>query len=408
MDYNENQVVVIEGLRYSANQAEILKGISLSIGKAELVGLIGPNGAGKTTLLKCINNINKADGDIQIKGKSIKDMNDREIARGVAMMSQNTSVSFSFPALDIVLMGRYPHMNRFKRESREDYRIARENMELTDTLRFEKTPVTQMSGGESQRVLFAKVLTQETEIILLDEPTASLDITHQEQIFKHARDLSEAGKTVIAAVHDLKIAVKYCTKLVLMKDGAIVAAGNPEEVLTAENISRAYGVNALVYRNRVTGLLDFYLHSAEGHKDRARIHVIGGGGAASGVIRQLFEYGYSLSAGVFAHGDSDLQCAEVFNIRHIVGEPFSDISDKLFEENIRLTKAADVTILCNMLFGRQNIRNLEAASYAGKLIIIEDDKPEARDFTGGQALKLYNELKKKAVITTSARLHEVL
>jgi iron complex transport system ATP-binding protein len=282
-------------------------------------------------------------------------------------------------------------------------------MEYTNTAKFERTPITQVSGGERQRVLFAKVLTQQTDMLLLDEPTASLDISHQEQIFKYSLDLCDSGKTVIAAIHDLKIASRYCSRLVLMKEGRIIADGLPEEVLTSENLSKAYGVNALVYKNRITGLLDFYMHGMK-HTGTAgkHIHVIGGGGSASGVIRQLFEEGCRITAGVFAHGDSDLQCAEIFGIEHLVSEPFMEIADRLLIENITHIKKADITILCNMPFGILNYKNLEAARHASRLVIIEDEPPEGRDFTGGEAKRLYDGLKENAVIVTSAALHEVL
>lgn len=404
----KDYAVVINDLCFSIGEIEILKNIGIKIEKGEFVGLIGPNGAGKTTLLKCINGIYKAKGSVTIDGIELKRMNEREIAKRIAIMHQDTSISFPFTALDVVLMGRYPHLSRMQKESRHDYEIARKNMKYTDTIKLENKPVTQISGGERQRVIYAKVLTQETDIILLDEPTASLDISHQEQIFKYSRELSAAGKTVIAAVHDLKIASRYCTKLVLMKDGQIISQGRPDEVLTSANISQAYGVNALVYKNRITGLLDFYIYEARNNKQGYRVHVVGGGGSASGIIRQLYENGFKVTTGVLAHGDSDLLCAEVFGIPAVTCEPFNDVPDESFKKNIEMIKEADLTILCNMPFGWQNLRNLEAAQYARRLVIIEDDMPKNRDFSGGKALQLYNSLKQKAEITSSARLHEVL
>lgn len=293
-------------------------------------------------------------------------------------------------------------------ESREDYAIARKYMEFTDTLRFEKKPVNTMSGGERQKVLFAKALAQETDILLLDEPSASLDISHEEQIFRQSAELCSKGKTVVAAVHDLKVAARFCSRLVLMKAGTILADGRAEEVLTSENLSSAYGINALVYRNKITGQVDYHIHGVQEGHSRKHMHVIGGGGSASGVIRWLFESGHRVSAGVFSHGDSDLQCADVYGIKRIVCKPFSEIDANALAENIELINNAEVTILCNMPFGAQNLRNLEAAKHARSLVIIEDESPEARDFTGGQALKLYNELKRTAMTTTSATLHEVL
>ncbi len=404
-----DSIIEVQNLKYEINNKTILDNICLKVNKGELVGLIGPNGAGKTTLLKCLNGINKAEGIVKINGSLINQMNNKSLAEKVALMHQNTQIGFPFPAREVVLMGRYPYLKRLQRESKEDYKIARKNMEYTDTEKLEDCAISQMSGGERQRVLFAKTLTQETGIILLDEPTANLDITYQEQIFKYSRELSEQGKTVVAAMHDLKIAAKYCTRLVLMHDGRIVADGSPQEVLTSRNLSRVYGVNALVYKNRITGLMDIYIHKFNEKNKAVRFHVIGGGGTAGSVIRQLYEQGYHISAGVFSQGDSDIASAEVFGIEYLVEKPFSSISDKLFNENLAYVKNSHTTILCNMPFGLQNIRNLEVAEQSQKLVIIEDDLPETRDFTDGKATEIYNRLKRKAVaVINSSRLHEVL
>lgn len=403
-----SNVLEIKKLDYFIEEFHILKNISLKINKGEFIGLIGPNGAGKTTLLKCINGINKADGQINIKDRSLTKLSQKKIAREVALMHQDTNITFPFPSIDVVLAGRYPYLGFTKGESIEDYNIARKYMDYTGTLKFENQPITKVSGGERQRILFAKILTQETDIILLDEPTANLDIAYEEQIFTYCREMCSIGKTVIAAVHDLKIASKYCSRLILLKDGEIIADGSVEEVLTSENLSRAYGVNALVYRNRVTGLLDFYIQGFEHKKEKKRMHIIGGGGSASGVMRQLFERGYDITTGVLTYGDSDLTCAEIFGIKPVANNPFSEICDESLNKNIECIKEAEITILCNMPFGIYNIRNLEAARYASNLIIIEDDNPENRDFTGGKALEIYDELKKNAIVTTYARLHEVV
>lgn len=402
-------VIVVKDIGFNINGKKILNNISFSVDKGEFVGLIGPNGAGKTTLLKCLNGINKFEGTVSMNEKSIFHMSDKGLAAKISMMHQNTSIEFPFSALDVVLMGRYPHLKRLQRESKADYHIARDNMHYTDTLKLEDSSINDMSGGERQRVLFAKTLTQQTDIILLDEPTASLDITYQEQIFKYSKELTQQGKTVIAAIHDLKIAARYCTRLILMNCGEIVADGKPEEVLTSENISKVYCVKALVYKNRISGLLDFYISRFNYEKRNERIHVIGGAGSAYGVLRELYERGFYVSAGVFSHGDSDIGCAEVFGIEFLEEKPFNDISDGLLTDNIMYIKNADMTILCNMPFGKQNIKNLEAARYAQKLVIIENEPPESRDFTGGEAVKIYNELKSKAVaVITAAQVHEVL
>lgn len=402
-------IINVNGLNFVIENKSILKNISFKIVAGEFVGLIGPNGAGKTTLLKCLNGINRGTGSIQIKGENIASYTDKKLAREIALMHQNTTIGFPFPAIDVVMTGRYPYLKRLQRESKEDFEIARKNMNYTDTLKLENNPITNMSGGERQRVLFAKTLTQQADIILLDEPTASLDITYQEQIFKYSKDLSNEGTTVIAAIHDLKIAAKYCSRLILMGNGEIIADGSPDKVLTSANISKVYGINALVYRNRITGLLDVYVNREIAGRSTETVHVIGGGGSAAVVLRELYEQGYVATAGVFSHGDSDIGSAEVFGFRHLVERPFSTISKELYNQNVNFIESAELTILCNMPFGFQNLMNLEAAKHAGKLVIIEDEAPVVRDFTKGEATMLYNQLKQTAVaVISTAQFHEVL
>ncbi len=393
-----------EKLTLAFQRKPVLKGIDLTVRAGEFLGLIGPNGAGKTTLLKCLNGIYPSQGKIWLQGVDLKNLTDKEVALRIGVMHQNAQVTFPFPAGEVVLMGRYPHLKRLQRESGQDYRIARESMAYTDTLQFAQRSISELSGGERQRVLFAKVLAQEPEVILLDEPTASLDIRHQEQIFQYARVLAAQGKTVIAAVHDLKIAARYCTRLVLLKDGEILADGVPEGVLTSENVSEAYGVRALVYRNAMTGLMDVYLPVPKQAAKRIRLHVIGGGGSGSDIMRSLVEHGYEVSAGVLSEEDSDFKCAQFFGIDCVSAPPFSGISEAALEYNVRKIRKAPLTILGNVYFGELNLRNLEAALQAARLILVEDDVPQKRDFTQGKALALYGRLRERARVTTSAEL----
>jgi iron complex transport system ATP-binding protein len=405
----EDRIVLsLENLQLDIDGKRILNGISLDAGKGEFIGLIGPNGAGKTSLLKCINGFYRYRGNVKVNGIDLFKMSSREIARQMAFMHQNTVITFPFPALEVVLMGRYPHLGFLKNEGPEDYNIARKYMSYTGTDVLESQPVTRMSGGEFQRVMFARALAQETPILLLDEPTSNLDIAFEEKMFLKLRELCANGRTVITAVHDLKTALRYCTRLVLMKEGSIIADGSIEDVFTSSNLSRAYGVNALVYRNRITGFLDFHLYGTMASGEMDTVHVIGGGGSASGIIRLLFERGYKITTGVLAQGDSDLDCAEIFGAERVFCMPFGEIDETSHMRNVELVKKADFTILCEMPFGNGNIRNLEAAAYAKTLVVIEDGDPAGRDFTGGRALELYNRLKENAIVVNSAAVHEVL
>lgn len=255
-----DEILKVEKISLKIREKKILKEIDFSIKKGEIVGLIGINGSGKTTLLKCLNRLNKIDsGNIYVKGKNIDELSANEMAKEMAFMSQNTNINISFNCLDIVVMGRYPYLDG-KDFSEKDYEKARECMFLTDTLKFEKNKIDALSGGERQRVLFAKILAQESEIFLLDEPSSSMDLSNQEQLFKMCKEVVEKGKSIVVSIHDLRIAARYCNKLLLLKDGEKIAFGSVEEVLTKENIKKGYGVDVEIFENPISKSLDYCIN----------------------------------------------------------------------------------------------------------------------------------------------------
>lgn len=250
----------IKNLSFNVGERKILNDINFSVRDGEIVGIIGPNGAGKTTFLKSINGIiEEIKGEILFNGKNIKEYDKKILARHISFMNQNTNVGFDFSCLDIVVLGRYPYLKRFQEYSDEDREKAKKYMEKTNTLKFQDRMITELSGGERQRVLFAKTLTQESELILLDEPTASLDMKYEEEIFSIISQMREERKSVIAIIHNLRVAMKYCTRLILLNDGKIIGDGTPQEIVTEKNLRDIYGVEAKVYRNTFNNELDFCL-----------------------------------------------------------------------------------------------------------------------------------------------------
>lgn len=250
----------IKNLSFNVGERKILNDINFSVRDGEIVGIIGPNGAGKTTFLKSINGIiEEIKGEILFNGKNIKEYDKKNLARHISFMNQNTNVGFDFSCLDIVVLGRYPYLKRFQEYSDEDREKAKKYMEKTNTLKFQDRMIIELSGGERQRVLFAKTLTQESELILLDEPTASLDMKYEEEIFSIISQMREERKSVIAIIHNLRVAMKYCTRLILLNDGKIIGDGTPQEIVTEKNLRDIYGVEAKVYRNTFNNELDFCL-----------------------------------------------------------------------------------------------------------------------------------------------------
>lgn len=253
-----NPILEVKEISYGVEEKEILKNVSFNCAPGEIIGLIGPNGSGKTTLLKALNRINKINsGEILLNGKNINLYNEKKLAREISFMNQNTNPSFDFPCIDIVVLGRYPYLERFEEYRKSDIAIAEKYMMLTDTLKFRNKSILEISGGERQRVLFAKVLTQETIITLLDEPSSNMDMMFEEELLKYIRKMKDENKTVILAIHNLRMAIKYCSRLILLSDGKILKDGLPEEVITEENLKKAYGVTTKVYYNEISKNLDF-------------------------------------------------------------------------------------------------------------------------------------------------------
>jgi len=227
--------------------AELLEAVSLEVRPGTLLGLIGPNGAGKSTLLKCISQLlAPTTGQVSLDGEDLRGRPPQEIARHIALLPQSTTLNFAFTCLEVVLMGRNPHLGRFQAEGTHDHAIAQQRMADTGSAEFVTRLITEVSAGERQRVLLARALTQQPRLLLLDEPTAGLDVQHQLQVFSLIRDLVRQGLTAIAVVHDLNLAARFCDRLVLLNRGAVHARGRVCDVLTPENLASVFKVEATV------------------------------------------------------------------------------------------------------------------------------------------------------------------
>jgi ABC-type cobalamin/Fe3+-siderophores transport system ATPase subunit len=246
-----------ENLIAGYDSRPVLRGISLEVQAGELLAVVGPNGAGKSTLLKILGgSLAPWEGTVELAGRPLVGFDRRTLARTLATVAQENSVAFRFSVLEIVLMGRAPHLGSFHLETRHDLAVAHAALERFDLLELAARPVQELSGGERKRVFLARALAQEPRVALLDEPTAFLDIRHIAEIFSHFRELcAERAMAVVATLHDLNAAARYADRVLLMKEGATVAYGSPEDVLTAENLRRVYETPVFVWRSPTTGAL---------------------------------------------------------------------------------------------------------------------------------------------------------
>ncbi len=248
----------------------ILNDINLKAVPGKMLGLIGPNGSGKSTLLKGITRvINLFSGYIFVDGRDIKDIKRDEIARLLATVPQSPVLPEAFTAFEMVLMGRTPHLGFLRYESREDIAIAWQAMEMTQTKALAERRMGELSGGERQRLIIARALTQQPKAILLDEPTAHLDINHQVEILNLVKRLClEQNLTVIAALHDLNLAAQYCDWLVMLNKGGIYTEGTAQDVLTVQNIKSVYGTEVCVYPHPVNKLPTTLITAGGGIEER--------------------------------------------------------------------------------------------------------------------------------------------
>ena len=373
----------------------VLEAVSVDVESGQFVGLVGPNGAGKSTLLRTINAILAPEsGTVSLDGDAVHELSSREASRRVATVPQDTSLSFDFTVREVVAMGRTPYRSPFGRATGADAEHVTDALERTETLALADRPITDLSGGERQRVVLARSLAQDTPVLLLDEPTSSLDIHHQVRTLELVRDLVETeSKTVVAAIHDLNLAAHYCDDLVLLSDGQVLSSGSPERVLTREHLEAAFGTRAVVSRHPVTGSV--YVTALPDGAERTRderVHVVGGGGTASRLLYLLSAAGFSVSVGAVNEGDSDLETARLLGLETVVEEPFAPVDPETRRAVADRVADADVTVVADLEVGAGNLPNLAAAAESDSLVVVEERPFADRNYAGAEARVLYGRL----------------
>jgi len=243
------------GVRYGAREA--LLGVDARVAPGEVLGIIGPNGSGKSTLIRVLAGVRAPSaGEVRLGGRPLHAIRRRERARLIALVPQETRLSFPIRVRDLVLLGRAPHTSRFGLEHAADLRAAHTAMERAEILDLAERSVDELSGGERQRAVLARALAQDAGILLLDEPTAFLDLKHAVLLLDLVRDLCRARALAVAVVlHDLNLAAMYCDRLILLDRGRVHAAGPPAAVLTYHDLCTVYGTELYVAPNDVTGQL---------------------------------------------------------------------------------------------------------------------------------------------------------
>lgn len=248
---HEDICVQVNNLNFNINDKCILHNICLNIKRGSFCSIIGPNGSGKTTLLKNISTIYRPqEKKVFIEDKDVRNFTSRELGKNLAFVRQNVESDFDFTVMDMVLVGRTPHINRFSTEGECDFKIAENAMKMTNVFQLKDENIRHLSGGEKQRVAIARAIAQEGKVLLLDEPTSHLDIYHQLEVLDTIKKLNEeCGITVIAVLHDLNLAAQYSDYLVLVNKGEIAASGRPDDVLKKDILKEVYNVDMIMLQN---------------------------------------------------------------------------------------------------------------------------------------------------------------
>jgi ABC-type cobalamin/Fe3+-siderophores transport system ATPase subunit len=248
-------VIRLDQVRFGYDPARpVIDDLTLDVPRGQLLGVIGPNGAGKSTVVRLMLGLIRPErGSVLLNGRNLSEIPQRQLARTVAAVTQEEALEFPFTALEVVLMGRTAHLGPLGFPRAADVAAARAAMEATGVLAFADRPLHALSGGERKRVLLARALAQDPEVLILDEPAAALDIHHQIAIFDLLAERHRRGVTVVVVVHDLNLAAAYCDRLLLVVPGAKAVAGTVEEILTYRRVKEAFGVEVYVGVNEITG-----------------------------------------------------------------------------------------------------------------------------------------------------------
>ena len=380
-------------VRTGYSEKDVLKNISFTAEQGQMIALLGPNGSGKTTLLKTLSKaLSPNGGVIRLDNELLEDISAKDLAKRMAVIPQSFETTFAFTVEEIVMMGRSPHIMRH--ETQGDFDIVRSVMDATNIWHLRDKLITNISGGERQRAIIARALAQEPKVLLLDEPTSSLDITHQIEVLSTIHALAKGRNlTVIAAFHDLNLAAKYFDTLILINNGTIRAMGPPQDVLRSDLIKEVYGVDVIVQRHPMSETAFVIPISSVRKCDSSatfKVHVIGGGGTATQIMHLLSRTPCNMSLGAINILDSDHETAKLLGISDVAVEsPFSPVSKETLAEACALAAAADVVVLSDFKVGSGNLPNIDVALAAQErgipVALYEPLCMEERDFTEGKA-----------------------
>jgi iron complex transport system ATP-binding protein len=358
----------VNGVTFGYERVPLLYDVHLQVRAGEMVGLLGPNGSGKTTLIRLVSGVLRPQqGTIVLAGRNLQDWGRRGVARNIAVVPQELHVPFAFTVEQMVSLGRTPYINVLGSRSSQDVNVVQDAMHAADIIPLAERIFNELSGGERQRVIVAMALAQQPKLLLLDEPTAHLDIKYQIDMLELVQRLNrERGVTVIAALHDLNLAARYFPRLVLFQRGIVADAG-PAEVLEPHLLKRVYGIDVQVGILRGAQHLSVLPPGVEGmeskgeEESRSQVFVMAGGGSGERLMRALADAHIPFIAGALNIGDTDHTLALHLANEIITEQPYSPISPSTLEQIHKSLSNVKLLIVCPMPVGPGNLALLQEA-----------------------------------------------
>lgn len=348
------RVIAAKKLDVGYDKKKVVSGIELEALRGQVVCLLGPNGAGKSTILRTLSGlIAPLGGVVEIKGENIRSVKSAELSKTLSLVLTGASEPSLMTVYELAAMGRTPYTGFMGKLSARDREIVEQSLEAVGALALKDRYFSELSDGEKQKVMIARALVQEPELMILDEPTSHLDVKHKVEVINVLRRLSEEKNiTCIISLHDIDLAIKGCGTLLLVNDGKIIAQGLPEDIIKSGTIQSLYGISGAKY-NELTCSVELT------GKSTAEIFVTGGNGSGAGLYRALSRAGFGIVSGVIHENDADFHIAKAICSRVISERAFEPISTERTDEAFTLTQSAEYIIDSGFPIGSANATNIE-------------------------------------------------
>lgn len=380
-------IIRTENLDVGYDKKTVIEQVDIQAVKGQVICLLGPNGAGKSTILRTLSGLlAPVHGGVYLDGTDIRKIKKKEMAKKLSLVLTESVAPSLTTVYELVSMGRAPYTNFMGRLSDEDRTIIREALETVGAETLSERYYSELSDGEKQKVMIARALVQEPELIILDEPTSHLDIRHKVEVIRVLQKLSnEKGITCILSLHDIDLALKGCQTVLLVNNGKVVASGSPEEVVHSGMIQQLYGIQGAEY-NELLGAVELK------GSQKNDVFVTGGNYSGINIYRALARKGLGITAGVLHKNDADCTVAESICQRVVCEEPFEKISSRRLEEAYRLASKAFAVVDSGFLVGSGNMGNLELIKKAAenaKYVISMRNTEEGKQLYGALSQKIH-------------------